>query len=139
MADDTPTEHSRVERDAGSGAAGSGSGFGESDGPDAGGADTGGSAASDPDGDTYIHDPEGVRPHQATPSESGFDWRGWLLVGVILVCFLVVPAAILYLPQAQGLIASLGLTLRDAYLVLPLIPAFLLGAVAVWAAVKSRT
>jgi hypothetical protein len=98
------------------------------------GADNGSGREEEP----YVHDPEGVRPHQAPPSESGFDWRGWLLVGVILFCFLVVPAAILYLPQAKGLIASLGLTLRDAYLVLPLIPAFLLGAVAVWAAVKSR-
>jgi len=135
MADDTPTEHSRVERGTGSGGAGqrsgtgTGAGSGESDPPD----------LADPDDDTYIHDPKGVRPHQAPPSESGFDWRGWLLFGVILVSFLVVPAAILYLPQAEGFIASLGLTLRDAYLVLPLIPAFLLGAVAVWAAVKSRT
>ncbi|MFT4882333.1 MAG: hypothetical protein ACI9HI_002356, partial [Salinirussus sp.] len=84
------------------------------------------------------HDPEGVRPHQAPPSDSGFDWRGWLLVAVILACFLVVPAVILFLPQAEGFIASLGLTLRDAYLVLPLVPALLLGAVAVWAAVRSR-
>jgi hypothetical protein len=102
--------------------------------PGSPGADDGPGQGEEP----YIHDPEGVRPHQAPPSESGFDWRGWLLVGVILVCFLVVPAAILYLPQARGFIESLGLTLRDAYLVLPLIPAFLLGAVAVWAAVKSR-
>ncbi len=115
MADDTPTEHSRVDRDTGSDGAG-----------------------DDPDSDTYIHDPEGVRPHQAPPSDSGFDWRGWLLVAVILSCFLVVPAVILFLPQAEGFIASLGLTLRDAYLVLPLLPALLLGAVAVWAAVRSR-
>lgn len=87
----------------------------------------------------YVHDPEGTRPHQAPPSDSAFDWRGWLLVGVLIVAFLVVPLSILYLPQAQGVIASLGLSLRDAYLVLPLIPAFLLGAVAVWAAVNSRT
>ncbi len=135
MADDSPTEHSRVERGTGSGSAGQESSAGagtESGGPDP-------TAPTDPDGDAYIHDPEGVRPHQAPPSESGFDWRGWLLVGVILFCFLVVPATILFLPQAQGFIASLGLTLRDAYLVLPLIPAFLLGAVAVWAAVRSRT
>jgi hypothetical protein len=124
MADDTPTEHSRVDRGTGSGGAGS-------DTPDT-------AAGDDPDGDTYIHDPEGVRPHQAPPSDSGFDWRGWLLVATILACFLVVPAVILFLPQAEGFIASLGLTLRDAYLVLPLIPALLLGAVAVWAAVRSR-
>lgn len=124
MADDTPTEHSRVDRGTGSGGAGS-------DTPDT-------AAGDDPDGDTYIHDPEGVRPHQAPPSDSGFDWRGWLLVATILACFLVVPAVILFLPQAEGFIASLGLTLRDAYLVLPLLPALLLGAVAVWAAVRSR-
>ncbi len=68
-----------------------------------------------------------------------FGWQGWVLVGVVLVAFLMVPAAILYLPRAQGFIASLGLTVRDAYLVLPLIPAFLLGATAVWAAVRSRS
>ena len=124
MADDTPTEHSRADRGTGSGGA-------ESDTPET-------AAGDDPDGDTYIHDPEGVRPHQAPPSDSGFDWRGWLLVATILACFLVVPAVILFLPQAEGFIASLGLTLRDAYLVLPLVPALLLGAVAVWAAVRSR-
>jgi hypothetical protein len=100
-----------------------------------------GGAPADGDGgaeEGYVHDPGSVRPHQAPPSESGFDWRGWLLVGVVVVSFLVVPAAILYLPRAQGLIAGLGLSLRDTYLVLPLIPAFLLGAVAVWAAVRSR-
>jgi hypothetical protein len=78
------------------------------------------------------------RPHQAPPSET-FDWRGWVLVGVVVVAFLVVPAALLYLPRAQALVASLGLTLRDAYLVLPLVPAFLLGATAVWAALRSRS
>ena len=68
-----------------------------------------------------------------------FGWRGWVLVGVIAVAFLVVPALILFLPQARDVVASLGLTLRDAYLVLPLVPAFLLGATAVWAAVRSRS
>jgi hypothetical protein len=80
-----------------------------------------------------------TRPSQAPSGEATFDWRGWLLVGVIVVSFLVVPVAILFLPQAQGFIRSLGLTLRDAYLTLPLIPAFLLGAVAVWAAVRIRS
>jgi hypothetical protein len=103
--------------------------------------------SEDGGGDGYTHRPGSdadpadrgyVRPHQAPPSDSPFGWRGWLLVGVIIFCLIVVPAAILYLPQAQGVVASLGLTLRDAYLVLPLVPAFLLGAVAVWVAVKSR-
>lgn len=67
-----------------------------------------------------------------------FGWRGWTLVGAIVVAFLLVPATILYLPAAHGLIRSLGLTVRDAYLVLPLLPAFGLGAIAVWSAVRSR-
>jgi hypothetical protein len=79
-----------------------------------------------------------VRPHQAPPSET-FGWRGWVLVCVVIVAFLVVPVALLYLPRAQALVASLGLTLRDAYLVLPLVPAFLLGVTAVWAALRSRS
>jgi len=89
--------------------------------------------------DTQLRQPRSSPPQQARPTDNDFDWRGWLLVGVIIVSFLVVPISILFLPQAQSLVASLGLTLRDAYLVLPLIPAFLLGAVAVWAAVRTRS
>jgi len=94
---------------------------------------------SDDDADTVVRQPRSSPPVQAEPTEGDFDWRGWTLVGVIVFSFLVVPTAILYLPQAQSLVASLGLTLRDAYLVLPLVPAFLLGAVAVWAAVRTRS
>jgi hypothetical protein len=72
------------------------------------------------------------------PVDDEFGWRGWALVGVLLVAFLVAPLALLYLPTAQGLVRSVGLSLRDAYLVIPLVPAFLLGAVAVWSAVRSR-
>jgi ABC-type glycerol-3-phosphate transport system permease component len=78
-----------------------------------------------------------VRPHQAAPAES-FGWRGWILVGTILVAFLVIPAAILVLPEAQGVLGTLGLGMRDAYLVLPLPAAVVLGAVAVWSALSAR-
>lgn len=85
--------------------------------------------------------PEGSGEAGATGSaETGnFDWRGWTLVGAIVVAFLVVPAAILYLPAARGLVQSVGLTVRDAYLVLPLLPAFGLGAIAVWSAIRTRS
>jgi hypothetical protein len=78
---------------------------------------------------------------EATPggAQREFDWRGWTLVGAIVVAFLVVPALILYLPAARDLIRSLGLTVRDAYLVLPLLPAFGLGAIAVWSAIRMRS
>ncbi|WP_135830568.1 hypothetical protein [Halorussus halobius] len=68
----------------------------------------------------------------AAPVERGreeWSWRDWILVGVVVLCFLVVPAAILILPPVRPF--------RFAYLVLPLIPAFLLGAVAVWSAQRS--
>ena len=82
---------------------------------------------------------EARRPHYAPPQNETFDWRGWVLVGVVVVSFLVVPIAILFLPHARSLIESFGLTLRAAYLALPMIPAILLGATAVWAAVRART
>ncbi|WP_302081472.1 hypothetical protein [Salinibaculum rarum] len=87
----------------------------------------------------YVHQPRSSPPTQARPTDGNFGWHGWLLVGVIVFAFLVVPIALLYLPEAQSLVRSIGLTLRDAYLVLPLIPAFLLGVVAVWAAVRARS
>ena len=68
-----------------------------------------------------------------------FDWRGWVLVATVAVSFLLVPGAILLLPGARDLLGSFGLSLRDAYLTLPLLPAFLLGAVAVWSAIRARS
>jgi len=82
---------------------------------------------------------ESQRPQYAPPKQEGFGWRGWILVGVVVVSFLVVPGAILYLPYAQSAVAWLGIDFRTAYLTLPMIPAILLGATAVWAAVRSRS
>ena len=92
---------------------------------------------SDGDDDGYVHRPSGEPPTQAETSDE-FGREGWILVGAILVGFLVIPIAILLLPAAQGVVRSLGLTLRAAYLTLPLVPAFLLGALAVWSALRSR-
>jgi len=106
------------------------------------------------DDDTYVHEPGAAREddgestagtdtpqyprNTADPEGSEFDWRGWVLVGVIVLAFLVVPGALYALPAAQSLVAGIGLSLRDTYLVLPLVPAFLLGAIAVWSAVRAR-
>lgn len=72
------------------------------------------------DEEGYVYEP-GV--------ESGeigeFDWRGWTLVGTIVFAFLVAPAIILFQPPDM-------LPFFVAYLVLPLLPAVLLGFVAVW-------
>jgi hypothetical protein len=110
------------------------------------------------DDDTYVHEPGGVtddassRAEQtdtgaqdeyprntADPASAEFDWRGWVLVGVVVFAFLVVPGALYALPTARSAVAGIGLSLRDTYLVLPLLPAFLLGVVAVWSAVRSRS
>lgn len=104
----------------------------------------------------YVHDPEkfsegeenvgGSRTTKAyldgvntSPEEQEFGRRGWMLVGMLFIAFGVVPATILYLPQARPFIASLGLTWQDAYLTLPLVPALLLGAMAVWVATSNHT
>lgn len=89
------------------------------------------------DDEGYVHRPSGEPPQQAETSDE-FGREGWILVGMIVLGFLVVPIAILVLPAAQGVVRSLGLTLRAAYLTLPLVPAFLLGAIAVWSALRSR-
>lgn len=100
----------------------------------------GGQRASDGGVDpepTADRERETGRPEQVASAEE-IDWRGWLLVGLVFVCFLVIPAMVLYLPQAQGVLGSLGLSLRQAYLALPMIPAIVLGVVAVWAALRTQ-
>lgn len=97
------------------------------------------------DGEGYVHEPgaDGVERgdatdrHGSTPEgEREFGWRGWILVGMLVVAFVLVPGALYFLPRAQGVATSVGLSLRDAYLVLPLLPALLLGALAVWATTR---
>lgn len=68
------------------------------------------------------------------PADRSFAWRGWVLVAAIVCAFLVLPAVVVFLPAARGQLRALGLTLRDAYLVVPLVPALVLGAIAVWSA-----
>lgn len=77
-------------------------------------------------------------PQQVPTQQDGLAWRGWILIGVVVVSFLVIPGMILLLPHAEGVVGAFGLTLRQAYLALPMIPALLLGAVAIWAALRSR-
>ncbi|WP_254840457.1 hypothetical protein [Natronomonas marina] len=105
-------------------------------------------------GDGYTHDPEsfdeddeyvddaaegapredddeaGVHPEAA---DREFDWRGWVLVGAVFVAFLVVPAVIFLYPYVGP---ALGLTFYDTYLALPMVPAIVLAALAVWATTR---
>ena len=87
---------------------------------------------------------EAVRKPSASPGreelagaeDREFDWRGWVLVGMLFVALVVVPILLYFVPRAQGLAASIGLGYRDAFLVLPLVPAVVLALLAVWATTR---
>ncbi|MFC4987984.1 MULTISPECIES: hypothetical protein [Saliphagus] len=94
--------------------------------------------------DGYVHDPanadgerredgperegeslEGVHP---TAAEREFGRRGWVLVGVIVVAFIVSPLAIVLWPPETNYVV--------AFLILPLAPALALAVAAVWATTR---
>jgi len=91
----------------------------------------------EPDGGPPPGSQQTGRPEYVQAAEE-MDYHGWVLVGLVVVCFLVIPTMILYIPQATGLIESLGVSRRQAYLALPMIPAILLGVTAVWAALRTQ-
>lgn len=66
---------------------------------------------------------------------TGFGDRGWVLVGVVVLSVLVVPGVIYLRPALPG---EAGLSFVVAMLVLPLVPAVLLGLTAVWSMRASR-
>ncbi|WP_281194279.1 hypothetical protein [Halorubrum sp. F4] len=63
------------------------------------------------------------------PTADGFGRKGWALTAVLFTCVLVIPGIIYAYPYAAG---AFGFTFFATYLVLPLVPAVLLGLVAVW-------
>lgn len=109
--------------------------------------------------DGYVHDPESVEETDSESTETDdldsvetedgdtdgmesvhpdavdreFDWRGWTLVGMIFVAFIVVPGIIFTYPHVGPMF---GLTFWDTYLALPMIPALILGVMAVWATTR---
>jgi hypothetical protein len=85
----------------------------------------------------YVHRPNeagGVEPsdseaYTGEPEGEGFGRQGWLLVAGVIVCFLVIPGIIYLYPTAP---AGFGLSFFATFLALPLVPAVLLGLLAVW-------
>jgi len=82
------------------------------------------------DSDVEADDPMMIHPDEV---DRTFDWRGWSLVGAVFVAFLVVPGFIYVYPRIPS---NVGLSFWDAYLVLPMLPAVVLGALAVWATTR---
>jgi len=94
---------------------------------DAGGAET---DADDPVRQSDIPDGTATQldPAEATDGE-GVDQHGWVLVSGVVACFLVVPGLIYLRPAIP---AAAGLPFFATFLILPLVPAVLLGLLAVW-------
>lgn len=108
------------------------------------------SSETDADGSAaggYVHVPDGEsgeRPAGEEPAASGsdagpvdagepegdgFGREGWALTAVLFLCAIVIPGVIYLYPYAAG---WFGLPFFATYLALPLVPAVLLGLVAVW-------
>lgn len=62
-----------------------------------------------------------------------FDYRGWTLVVAVFVAFIAIPGIIFLYPHVGPMF---GLTFWDTYLALPMIPAIVLGVLAVWATTR---
>lgn len=104
-----------------------------------------GTGVSSNDDGGYVHDPaafddDGDRPEpegddstgrrsRSDPADREFDWRGWVAVGMIVVTFVVAPVAILLWPR--------GVAYHTALVALPLLPAFLLALIGVWATARA--
>lgn len=79
----------------------------------------------------YVHRPGDGRDAGA-PADSeadGFGARGWILVGILVFSVLIVPGSIYLYPAAPS---EAGFSFVAAMLVLPMVPAVLLGLTAVW-------
>jgi len=89
------------------------------------------------DDEGYVHRPDEASAVEASDSEAytgepegdGFGRQGWLLVAGVIICFLVIPGFIYLYPTAPS---QLGWTFFATFLALPLVPAVLLGLLAVW-------
>jgi hypothetical protein len=69
------------------------------------------------------------------PAPNGFGDRGWALVATVVLAFLVIPGVIYLRPALPG---EAGVPFIVAMLILPLVPAVLLGLTAVWSMSASR-
>jgi len=75
---------------------------------------------------------------ERSPPERDPSLEPWLVIGALAVALVVIPWALIVLPEARGIVGAVGFSMRDAYLVVPLVPAVGLGLVGVWTAIRSR-
>lgn len=86
-------------------------------------------SSDDSDGG-YVHRPgESAPDDKSTDSPEGFGRRGWILVAVVVLSVLVIPGIVYLYPVSPS---SGNIPFLVAMLALPMLPAVLLGATAVW-------
>ncbi len=79
--------------------------------------------------------PRVTREAQGSGGDEDMGRAGWVLVVVVLLSVLVIPGLIYLYPNAPG---DAGLSFLLALLVLPFLPALLLGLAAVWSMTAGR-
>ncbi|MFB6072089.1 MAG: hypothetical protein ABEJ88_03885 [Halobacterium sp.] len=72
-------------------------------------------------------------PEEAASEAAMSDRAQWLVVAVLLVSGVLAPSFLYFVDPT-----AFGLSFRDTYLAVPMVPAVLLGAVGVWTAVRGR-
>jgi hypothetical protein len=75
-------------------------------------------------------------PAEVSPTDE-FGWQGWLVVAAVFIAVVCIPLFVLFLPEAHWVISRLGFSRRQAYIVFPMLPAILLGILAVWGSLRS--
>jgi hypothetical protein len=93
----------------------------------------------------YVHRPDGPASAGAAGSdaaetadadpEEGLGRKGWVLVAAVFVSVLVLPGVVYLLPSVA---ADAGVPFLVAMLVLPMVPAVILGVTAVWSMTAGR-
>ncbi|WP_096391606.1 hypothetical protein [Halopenitus persicus] len=72
---------------------------------------------------------DGPAREESEPEADGFGRAGWALTAALITCTLLIPGVIYLYPYVLG---RFELSFFGTYLALPMIPAVLLGAIAVW-------
>lgn len=105
------------------------------DASDEGGDETGEPDATSAAGAAAHSDADADTAPLPGPPPDGFGDRGWVLVATVVLAFLVIPGIIYLRPALPG---EAGVPFIVAMLILPLVPALLLGLTAVWSMSASR-
>jgi hypothetical protein len=78
-----------------------------------------------------VYEPDDAADDDATAETGMSRGKQWFVVATLVVSGILAPAYLYFVGPG-----SFGLGFRDTYLVIPMIPALLMGAVGVWTALR---